>query len=420
MDAHYHLNAAIGKRTNRGLLIGGCENEDEVRGQSATAKVDYVIRQGRFRDKREEVVFATCGNMPGFASRGSPKRAQVGYAYWMACDAEERANGVLFISIEYALPDSLSEKERTALAVRYANALANTSSDIGHPMPWTMVIHRKADENGVLHDHAHLVLSPRCNDGVERSAATWFRRANRKHPEYGGARKTRSFQPKKWLVGVRQLWQKVGNAALMRAACLETLDCRSYEARGLKRVPGIHLGPAVAAFGRRGISSRRLEELKRIERENEERERLAKALEANKAEQRRIKEEEELVMLFEAFANALVEPPQSEQDVAAEFPLAVPKPTSAPMPMAHSPAPPRPAAASMIVSADASTGPNQWREYCDQLHQHALRNTSARRSAENSAASSTSEPRSATHEPANQSEVNDPPSSGRITKAPKR
>ena len=38
------------------------------------------------------------------------------------------------------------------------------------------------------------MISERANDGIERAADQWFKRANRDTPELGGALKTRSLQ----------------------------------------------------------------------------------------------------------------------------------------------------------------------------------------------------------------------------------
>ena len=51
--------------------------------------------------------------------------------------------------------------------------------------------------------HAHLIFSERTNDGIERSAAQWFKRYNAKEPEKGGARKTTATKPRDWLEQTR-------------------------------------------------------------------------------------------------------------------------------------------------------------------------------------------------------------------------
>ena len=49
--------------------------------------------------------------------------------------------------------------------------------------PYTLAVHRGQGEN----PHAHLMISERANDGIERSREQWFKRYNSKDPEKGRA-----------------------------------------------------------------------------------------------------------------------------------------------------------------------------------------------------------------------------------------
>ena len=101
-------------------------------------------------------------------------------SYWEAADAHERANGRLFREVEFALPRELNEGEQIELAREFARRL--TGADNGERLPYTLAVHRGKGEN----PHAHLMISERANDGIERDAAQWFRRYNGKAPEKGG------------------------------------------------------------------------------------------------------------------------------------------------------------------------------------------------------------------------------------------
>ena len=118
MDAHYHFHSSIGKRTNGPIIASGTVGDEIARGQSAVAAVQYALRGGPYRDKASQVVHTASGNMPLWAHVGSGRRRQAGYAYWSACDKYERANGVLFVAIDIALPDQLPEFSRVAVAIR--------------------------------------------------------------------------------------------------------------------------------------------------------------------------------------------------------------------------------------------------------------------------------------------------------------
>ena len=106
-----------------------------------------------------------------------------------AADEHERANGRLFREVEFALPTELTRSERLEAAREFAHFLTDRER-----LPYTLAIHRGRGEN----PHCHLVISERSNDGLERTAETWFKRYNGKAPEQGGARKCPT-SSKEWL-----------------------------------------------------------------------------------------------------------------------------------------------------------------------------------------------------------------------------
>ena len=224
----YHLSTSVGSRAG---------------GQSASAKDDYIEREGRYSRDPSEVEHVESGHMPGWAEEDP-------HAYWEAADAHERANGRLFREVEFALPTELDEGERRELALEFAQFLTDRER-----LPYTLAIHRGEGEN----PHCHLVMSERANDGLERTAATWFKRYNGKAPEQGGARKV-STSSKEWLGSTREAWAEHANRALARAGSRERVDHRSLSDRAeeareagdlekaaeLSREPGKHLGPGAA------------------------------------------------------------------------------------------------------------------------------------------------------------------------------
>ncbi len=82
-------------------------------------------------------------------------------------------------------------------------------------LPYTLAVHRGGQDGG--NPHAHLMISERANDGIERSAEKWFKRYNAKEPEKGGARKSTSTKPRDWLEQTREDWADQANEALERA-----------------------------------------------------------------------------------------------------------------------------------------------------------------------------------------------------------
>ena len=77
--------------------------------------------------------------------------------------------------------------------------------------------------------HDRLMFSERTNDGIERSAAQWFKRYNAKEPEKGGARKTTATKPRDWLEQTREDWADQANEALDRAGRHERINEASLE-----------------------------------------------------------------------------------------------------------------------------------------------------------------------------------------------
>ena len=237
--AVFHLKASFGSRAG---------------GQSAVAKADYIEREGRYEQDREELEHKEHGNMPEWAE-GDPR------SYWEAADEHERANGRLYSEVQFALPKELNEDERREAASSFAERLTG-----GERLPYTLAIHR-GGTNGE-NPHAHLMFSERGNDGIERSGEQWFKRHNAKAPEKGGARKSRAAKAGDWLEKTRKAWEQTANRALERAGRAERIDGRSLadlrdeahragdlkRAAELSREPNVHLGPERYRTSRGGAS----------------------------------------------------------------------------------------------------------------------------------------------------------------------
>ena len=238
--AVFHLKVSVGSRAG---------------GQSAVAKADYIEREGRYEQDREELEHKEHGNMPEWAeedprSEGDPR------SYWEAADEHERANGSLFREITFALPKELNEGQRRELASGFAAGVTE-----GERLPYTLAIHRGGPDGE--NPHAHLMISERANDGIERSREQWFRRYNAKAPGKGGAKKSRTMMSREWVKDTREAWARAANEALRRAGCGERIDHRSLAERRdeaersgdleraaeLSRKPNVHLGPQAYRAG---------------------------------------------------------------------------------------------------------------------------------------------------------------------------
>ena len=220
-------------------------------GQSAAAKYDYISRDGKYEAAcQDEVVHLESGSMPSFASSDAR-------LYWAAADVHERSNGRLFRSLTAALPNSLDPADRLDLARSFAAHVT------GGELPYTLAVHAGESKKAGVADnpHLHLVFSERVNDGVERGAEQWFRRAAPKKgdPASGGARKTERTKPRSWLEETRSAWAGEMNLAFERAGVDDRVTSESHatqlaraheagdaaeEVRLLLNPPSLHIGPS--------------------------------------------------------------------------------------------------------------------------------------------------------------------------------
>ena len=236
--AIYHAHVSSGSRAG---------------GQSGAAKAAYVLREGKYAG-RDDLVVSGHGNLPAWAG-GDPR------ALFAAADLHERANARLFLEIEVALPNELDESQQHELVRAIAGAVTAPG------LPFTYAIHagRPKSAGEPANPHAHILISERVNDGVPRDAEQWFRRANRKRPELGGAAKHRDLKERSWVDDTRKLIAGLMNEHLEQARSPARVTSDSHATRIAQAVasgdvetaeylrrhpPGIHLGPTLAALER--------------------------------------------------------------------------------------------------------------------------------------------------------------------------
>jgi MobA/MobL family protein len=230
----YHLSFRSGSRGN-----GSC----------AHASYEYITRDGEYADgDRDPSIYTESDHMPSWAENDASQ-------YWDAADLYERANGRLYVSADFALPCDLTLEDQVALAHEFAQQLT-----AGESLPYTLAIHSGRDANGQEHNpHAHLMISERKNDGIERSPEQWFSRANPTDPMMGGAEKSRTFHGREWVESARRDWAELTNKTMARLGREERVDHRSYERRGIEQEAGEHYGPKAAHVAARGQGHDRLE-----------------------------------------------------------------------------------------------------------------------------------------------------------------
>ena len=114
--------------------------------------------KGSMRRMRRTSRTANPGILPEWAE-ADPRQ------YWAAADEHERANGRLFVQVEFALPRELDDRQQREVASSFAADLTG-----GERLPYTLAIHR-----GGVNPHAHLMISerrpgrprPGCGDVVQ-------------------------------------------------------------------------------------------------------------------------------------------------------------------------------------------------------------------------------------------------------------
>lgn len=223
-------------------LKGGAKG----RGASAAAHSSYITAQEQYERKRG-VVMTEAGNMPEWAE-ADPAR------FWAMADENERANANTYKELELALPRELDRQEQVELLRGFV------TEQLGEKHAYQWALHDKGDGN----PHAHVMFSERQRDGIERDPEQYFKRANKKAPEKGGALKsnewnqvynpeTREKEASARLLKARESWADAQNRALERAGQHVRVDSRSLEAQGIDRTPGKHLGPRALAVAEKEL-----------------------------------------------------------------------------------------------------------------------------------------------------------------------
>jgi hypothetical protein len=182
-----------------------------------------------------------------------------GKEFWEAADIYERANGRVYTEIVTALPRELSRPEREALVKEFV------TQEIGERFPYTVAIHNPRAMDGGEQPHAHIMFSTRELDGIERSREQFFKRANDKHPELGGTKKSREWskdsRENDRVNEIRSSWETLANQALERGGVDERIDRRTLEAQGIDREPEPKMGPEVTQRLKRGMATEKGEKV---------------------------------------------------------------------------------------------------------------------------------------------------------------
>lgn len=203
----------------------------------AAAHAAYIGRSGKYaRQPDDDLVATGSGNMPSWAIDNPAD-------FWAAADEHERANGTTYREIQVALPRELGSEAALQLAQEFIGR------HLGVRYPHTYAIHCPLAADGQPQPHMHLMFSERALDGFERARAVFFKRANKRTPQVGGA--TKAYNPaatpttrRAALKALRAEWAELATQALTAAGFAIRIDLRSNEAQGLEQAPEPKHSPA--------------------------------------------------------------------------------------------------------------------------------------------------------------------------------
>lgn len=229
------------------MAIYALEIKHKAKGKGASAKAhaQYIAREGKYSKgvKGHDIEYIGHGNMPEWATENPME-------FWEAADTYERSNGRVYTEIQVAIPRELSRKERLEVIRDFVG------EELGDRHVYTVAIHNSKAMDGGEQPHAHIMFSIRELDGIERTKEQFFKRANDKDPEKGGAKKSREWskdERDRDRVGeLRLSWEQHANRALAKAGKEERIDRRSLKDQGIDREPEPKMGPEVTQRLKRG------------------------------------------------------------------------------------------------------------------------------------------------------------------------
>ena len=189
----------------------------------------YIMREEGYKSK-EDLIYKENGNMPSFIDGTSA------IDFWSAADLYERANSNVYREFELNIPNELNHEQALELIQNFVKKELDNQ-------PYSFAIHDEK-KDGERNLHCHLMFSERSLDGIVRDKDKYFKRANSKDIEKGGAKKNEYFKTIEALKNLRKSWEDEQNKMLEKLGIEARVDCRTLEAR---RVEALANGDIVLA-----------------------------------------------------------------------------------------------------------------------------------------------------------------------------
>ena len=242
------------------------------KGQSCMASCAYYSGEKKYSE------YECCWKYPHSSSSRVkwvevmlPPNAPRAYAdpqtLWNAVDAAETSvNAQTARSMLFALPRELTDEQNLALVRDFCQ-----KEFVDKGMVCNFFYHDKGDGN----PHVHIMLTLRAMDEngkwlpKSKNVYALDENGNRIRTPNGSWKRikvdTVDWNERKYGEIWRQDWAAAQNAALEAAGRMERVDMRSLERQGVEdRLPQKHLGPTASALERKGVSSERGDENRKI------------------------------------------------------------------------------------------------------------------------------------------------------------
>ena len=186
---------------------------------------------------------------------------------WNAVDAAETSvNAQTARSMLFALPRELTDEQNLALVRDFCQ-----KEFVDKGMVCNFFYHDKGDGN----PHVHIMLTLRAMDEngkwlpKSKNVYALDENGNRIRAPNGSWKRVKvntvDWNERRYGEIWRQDWAAAQNAALEAAGRMERVDMRSLERQGVEdRLPQKHLGPTASALERKGVSSERGDENRKI------------------------------------------------------------------------------------------------------------------------------------------------------------
>ena len=242
------------------------------KGQSCMASCAYYSGEKKYSE------YECCWKYPHSSSSRVkwvevvlPPNAPRAYAdpqtLWNAVDAAETSvNAQTARSMLFALPRELTDEQNLALVRDFCQ-----KEFVDKGMICNFFYHDKGDGN----PHVHIMLTLRAMDEngkwlpKSKNVYAFDENGNRIRAPNGSWKRVKvdtvDWNERRYGEIWRQDWAAAQNAALKAAGRAERVDMRSLERQGVEdRLPQKHLGPTASALERKGVSSERGDENRKI------------------------------------------------------------------------------------------------------------------------------------------------------------